>query len=92
MKESKKREIYSTKIMKYLTFLDYSTLETTGKNIEIKLEEKDKEIQILKNHYDGEMKKIREDMNRILSMIQQNPQLAQIKPERLSKKVKIIQV
>ena len=36
--------------MKYLTFLDYSTLETTGKNIESKLLEKDKEIGLLKRH------------------------------------------
>ena len=33
-----------------MTFLDYSTLETTGKNIESKLWEKDKEIQLLKQH------------------------------------------
>jgi integrase len=48
MKEPVRREIYATKIMKYLTYLDYSELETTGKNIEAKLEEKDKELQILK--------------------------------------------
>jgi integrase len=86
MKEVQRREIYASKIMPYLTFLDYSTLEATGKNIETKLEEKDKEIQFLKNHYDGEMKKMREDMDRIFSMIQQNPQLAQIKPEVLKRK------
>lgn len=34
--------------MKYLTFLDYSTLEATGKNIEAKLTEKEKEIQLLR--------------------------------------------
>ena len=34
--------------MKYLTFLDYSTLEATGKNIEAKLSEKEKEIQQLR--------------------------------------------
>ena len=34
--------------MKYLTFLDYQTLETTGKNIEAKLSEKEKEIQLLR--------------------------------------------
>jgi hypothetical protein len=34
--------------MKYLTFLDYQTLETTGKNIESKLSEKEKEIQLLR--------------------------------------------
>ncbi|MDP9306249.1 MAG: site-specific integrase [Thermoproteota archaeon] len=48
MKESERREIYATKIMKYLTFLDFSGLETVSKNIEIKLEEKDRQIQILK--------------------------------------------
>lgn len=34
--------------MKYLTFLDYLTLETTGRNIEAKLSEKEMEIQTLK--------------------------------------------
>jgi hypothetical protein len=47
-KESERREIYATKVMKYLTFLDYSTLETTGKNIEAKLSEKEREIQLLR--------------------------------------------
>ena len=36
--------------MKYLTFLDYSTFEATRKIMEAKLEEKDKEIDILKKH------------------------------------------
>jgi hypothetical protein len=36
--------------MKYLTFLDYTTLEATGKNIEAKLSEKEKEIQLLKKN------------------------------------------
>jgi integrase len=48
LKESERREIYATRVMKYLTFLDYSTLETTGKNIESKLSEKEKEIQLLR--------------------------------------------
>jgi integrase len=47
-KEPERREIYATKCMKYLTFLDYTTLETTGKNIEAKLSEKEKEIQLLR--------------------------------------------
>jgi integrase len=50
LKEVGRREIYATKCMKYLTFLDYSALEITGKNIESKLLEKDKEIQLLKQH------------------------------------------
>ena len=47
-KELERREVYSTKCMKYLTFLDYTTLEATGKNIEAKLSEKEKEIQLLR--------------------------------------------
>jgi integrase len=47
-KEPERREIYATKCMKYLTFLDYTTLETTGKNIDAKLSEKEKEIQLLR--------------------------------------------
>lgn len=47
-KEPERREIYATKCMKYLTFLDYSTLETTGKNIEAKLSDREKEIQLLR--------------------------------------------
>jgi integrase len=39
---------YNEKCMKYLTFLDYTTLESTGKNIEAKLSEKEKEIQLLR--------------------------------------------
>lgn len=47
-KELERREIYATKCMKYLTFLDYTTLESTGKSIESKLSEKEKEIQLLR--------------------------------------------
>ena len=34
--------------MSYLTFLDYTTLEATGKSIEAKLSEKEREIQSLR--------------------------------------------
>jgi integrase len=47
-KEPERREIYVTKCMRYLTFLDYTTLEATGKNIEAKLSEKEKEIHLLR--------------------------------------------
>jgi integrase len=46
-KEQERREIYATKCMKYLTFLDYTTLEARGKGIEANLQEKDKEIKDL---------------------------------------------
>jgi integrase len=47
LKETEKREIYRNKIMPYLTFLDYSTLEASGRSIEDKLLEKENEIALL---------------------------------------------
>jgi integrase len=46
-KEPERRKIYST-VEKYLTILDYSLFETHGRNLETKLEEKEQEIQLLK--------------------------------------------
>ena len=45
--EEETRELY-LKCMKYLTFLDYPTVETIGKDFESKLQERDIEIQQLK--------------------------------------------
>jgi hypothetical protein len=36
--------------MKYLTLLDYSLLESSGRSVESKLSEKDREIQLLQKH------------------------------------------
>ena len=47
-KEPLKREIYHTKCMKHLTFLDFTVLEARGRSIEANLLEKDQEIQELK--------------------------------------------
>jgi hypothetical protein len=73
MKEAKRREIYATKIMKYLTFLDYAVLETTGKNIEAKLHEKELEIQYLLRQRDlrheTEMEQIRSQIDKMESII-----------------------
>lgn len=72
IKEAEKREIYKSKCMKYLTFLDYSTLEATGKNIEVKLEEKDREIQMLKEQErrkDQDMTAIKEQVQTIMKSL-----------------------
>ena len=90
-KEIDRREIYATKCMKYLTFLDYTTLEARGKGIEAKLREKDRELHDMKEKYESEIESIREETNQkfsqIMAMIQQNPQLSQVKPEVLSNAV-----
>ena len=48
--------------MKYLTFLDYTTLQATGKNIEAKLQEKDIEIQNLRQKYTQDIENMKEQM------------------------------
>ena len=89
-KEIDRREIYATKCMKYLTFLDYTTLEATGKNIEAKLREKDREMQAMKDKYELELETIRDEtnqkFNQIMAMIRMNPKLANIKPQVLSER------
>ncbi len=86
-KAADRRELYATKCMKYLTFLDYTTLESTGKNIELKLEEKEKEIDYLRERdlkRETEMQAMRQDMNKVMSYIRENPKLAKVKTEVLS--------
>src|SRR5215831_14704648 len=61
-KEPERREIYATKCMKYLTFLDYTTLEARGKSIEAKLSEKDREIAGLKEKYDADIALLKDEM------------------------------
>ena len=82
MKEDARREIYQTQIMKYLTFLDYQTLETTGKNIEKQLLEKDRQIENLK-----EMDKIKSEelqlMNERMKKIELEYRLASKKFTRI---------
>jgi hypothetical protein len=50
----------------------------------------DLKIQTLKDKYEQDMRLMREEMNKqfsqVLSLVQQNPQLAQVKPESLAKK------
>lgn len=79
MTEAQRRQIYAEKCMKYLTFLDYSELETTGKSIESKLEEKDREIAFLKERYNESLGSVstlsdelvlqRERLNRLEKLI-----------------------
>jgi hypothetical protein len=65
------------------------TYDAYSETIEEK-QQKESEVKELSEKYEQEMKSMREEMNRqftqIMSMIRQNPQLACIKPEVLSKK------
>jgi multidrug efflux pump subunit AcrB len=48
--------------------------------------EKQSETQVMRQKYEQDMNAMREQMNQIMLMIQQNPTLAQVKPEALAKK------
>jgi integrase len=61
LKEAERSKIYATKVMKYLT-LDYTTLQVTGKNIEAKIQEKDIEIQLLKEKHTQDIENMKEQM------------------------------
>ena len=55
-----------------------------------KQQEKESEVQRLQEKYEQDMKTMREEMNqqfnKIMSMVQKNPLLAQVKPEALTTK------
>jgi hypothetical protein len=74
--------------MKYLTFLDFSVLKATGKNIEAKVNELEKEKQIMSQKHEQDMQELREQtdrkLNEIILMIQKNPKLSRLKPEVLT--------
>ncbi len=64
--------------------------EAIKKQLEILRTDKEKETQAMQQKHEQDMKAMREEMNQqfsqIMSMIQQNPILAQVKPEALTKK------
>jgi hypothetical protein len=75
---------FCTKCRMVLTYDAYN--ETIEKQ-----QKKESEIKVLKEKYEQDLKAVREEMNhqfnQIMSTIQQNPQLAYIKPEVLTKKI-----
>jgi integrase len=86
-KQTVRAEIYATKVMKYLTFLDYSTLEAAGKNFDARINELEHEKQIMSQKYEQQIQELREEtddkLNQVIMMIQKNPKLARLKREVL---------
>jgi integrase len=66
MKEPMRREIYATKCMKYLTFLDYEALESRGVSTEAKLEESRQETEMLKKQLHT-MQSANQDVETVIS-------------------------
>jgi integrase len=86
--EKEKLELFK-KIEPYLTFLDQTALERKGADmsnrIEI-MEQENRELKTKNTKHEIEMQTMKEQMGQILSLIQQNPKLSQVKPEVLLKK------
>jgi hypothetical protein len=55
--------------MKYLTFLDYTTLEARGKSIEANLQEKDRVIAGLKEKYDTDIALLKNQMRSMQELL-----------------------
>src|SRR5918994_5398435 len=73
-------ELYK-KCMKYLTFLDYPTVESVGKDFESKLEEQEVRHQ-------EQMKQVNEKYDQIIDAMSKNPILSKVKTDVLKKKIK----
>jgi integrase len=74
--EKEKFQLFK-KIEPYLTFLDQTSLERKGADLENRLEVMERENKDLK-----------QDINRIMELIQENPKLARVKPEALAKNIR----
>jgi hypothetical protein len=72
--EKEKLELFN-KIEPYLTFLDQTTLERKGADMSNRIEIMEQENRELKT-----------SINKIMELIQQNPKLANVKPEILTRK------
>jgi hypothetical protein len=84
-KPEARAEIYKDKCVRYLTFLDYSTLEATGKTLEARIDEWEKEKQITGQKHEQEMKALHEQMDRIVTMLQYNLKLGRLKQTALTR-------
>jgi hypothetical protein len=85
VKPETKADIYSTKCMKYLTFLEFSTIEATGRSMEAKIEELEKVNQLMGQKHEEEMKAVDQKINRMMELIKYNPMLAQAKRSALER-------
>ena len=61
-----------------MTFLDYTTLEATGKNIEAKLQEKDKEIHTLREKYDTDIELLKNAISDMQQLLKNPERLAEL--------------
>jgi integrase len=68
MKESERAEIFNTKVMPFVTYLDYSALENSSRGIVTQLENKDKEIAYLRERdvkHELELKAMNERLEKL---------------------------
>jgi integrase len=73
----------------YLKAIDLLTIneENRLKKKVDELTQKQDEIALMKLKHDGEMKEMDQKLNKIMSLVQQNPKLVNVKPESLKKRL-----
>lgn len=76
-KDSEKAEIFR-KIESYLTFLDIAKLEAKGADVETKLQDKDKEIESMREKYDTDIALLKEAITDMQQLLKNPERLAEI--------------
>jgi hypothetical protein len=78
------------KVAPNLVLLDQTFIENKSKDMQTQLDTLKQENLELKGKYEQDMKSIQEQMNKqfaqVMEMIQENPKLARVKPDVLTKK------
>jgi hypothetical protein len=94
MKQDEKRQIYVDKCMRYLTFLDYATVQTVHADFKSQLEDRDRQIEELSNimydyqYKEQQEKQILEQLQNKLNNIEEKIKKGTETLERETKKLK----
>lgn len=87
-KSDKEKYALFKKLEPHFLLLDQTGLQRQGSDLQTRLEAIEQEKRGLQEKYELDIKLMQNKVNQIMEMIQQNPSLANVKPEVLTKKVK----
>ena len=87
-KSEKEKYALFKKIEPHLLLLDQTALSRRHADTQSRLETMEQENRGLQEKYEQDIKSMQDKMNQIMEMIQENPKLARVKPEVLTKKLR----
>lgn len=82
-KEPARRELYATKCMRHLTFLDYSILESISKNIDARLQDKEMRITTLEKEMKSQQEHWKESTEAMMKMINEEKSRVESRDQQL---------